>query len=158
MVSGDNVGKFLRMFGLEPWHIWVITAIVLVTLEVFVQGFVLVSLAMGALVAAVAHNLTDDLGWGLAGFVVGSAVALAVIRPLLVRTLMDDKPSPFGTEGMKGDSVIISAEKSASGGYLTRYRDSLWNVESSDELRANDKGLIINVRGNTLIVTRIEKE
>ena len=59
---------------------------------------------------------------------------MVLMRPILVRTLINDKPSPFGTEGIKGEHITITPGEAASGGYLTICRDSLWSVESADIL------------------------
>ena len=145
-------------FGIEPWHLWVMLGIILLTLEVFVAGFVLASLSVGAFAAAVFHGVTDDFGWALGGFVVGAAAGFFGLRPFLDRTVMDQKPSEFGTEGMKGQTVTIIGADQAGGAPGAQFRDSTWKIESSDELAAGDKAVIVDVKGATLVVSRINEE
>ena len=144
--------------GLEAWHIWVILGILLFTAEIFVPGFVLASLGIGAFVAAAAQAAFNDLGWAIAGFVVGASIALMAVRPLLVRTFMDDSPSPFGAEGMKGQIVTIIDAGDIGGQLKTQFRGSTWAVVSDDDLLEGDQAEITEVNGATLKVTRINQE
>jgi hypothetical protein len=144
--------------GLEAWHIWVIVGILLFTAEIFVPGFVLASLGFGAFSGAAAHAVSGDLGWAIAGFIVGALIALIAIRPILMRTFMDDSPSPFGAEGMKGQVVTITDAGDVGGQLKTQFRDSTWAVVSEDDLLEGDQAEIIDVNGAILTVARITKE
>jgi membrane protein implicated in regulation of membrane protease activity len=144
--------------GLEAWHIWVILGILLFTAEIFVPGFVLASLGVGAFAGAAAHALSGELGWAIAGFIAGASLALVAIRPLVVRTFIDDAPSPFGAEGMKGLIVTITDADDVGGQLKTQFRDSTWAVVSDDDLLEGDRAEIIEVNGATLKVARVNKE
>jgi len=144
--------------GLETWHIWVVLGILLFIAEIFVPGFVLAGLGIGAFAGAAAHAVSNDLGWAIAGFIAGTSVALVAVRPLLVRTFMDDSPSPFGTEGMKGQIVTIIDADDVGGQLKTQFRGSTWAVVSDDDLLEGDQAEITEVNGAVLKVTRINKE
>ncbi|MCZ6503429.1 MAG: NfeD family protein [Gammaproteobacteria bacterium] len=144
--------------GLEPWHIWVVLGISLFACEIFTPGFVLVSLGIGAFAGAACHAIFADFGWAVAGFAVGASIALVGIRPALVRTFMDDTPSPFGTEGMKGNIVTIADASDIGGAMKTQFRGSLWNVDSEDDLLEGDQARIVDVEGTTLKVVRLPEE
>ncbi len=144
--------------GLETWHIWVVLGILLFIAEIFVPGFVLAGLGIGAFAGAAAHAVSNDLGWAIAGFIAGTSVALVAVRPLLVRTFMDDSPSPFGAEGMKGQIVTIIDADDVGGQLKTQFRGSIWAVVSDDELLEGDQAEITEVNGAALKVTRINKE
>ena len=145
------------MLGFEPWHLWTIIAVVLFALEVFVPGFVLVSLGVGALFAAAIHQYTGDLAWAVGGWILGAALSFALIRPLLVKVMDADKPSGFGASGMIGDVVTVSDSEDVGGRLRATYRGSTWVLESEDDLMEGDRAVIAEVRGTILIVTK-EKE
>ena len=143
--------------GLEPWHLWVIIALCLFIGEVFISGFVLASLGVGALAGAFAHQLSGQSAWGIGSFALGSGIALLLIRPYFSKLLAPEEPSHFGAEGMLGDSILISDANDVGGVLKARYRDSLWTLRSEDELLEGDQALIIEVDGATLIVKKTEE-
>jgi membrane protein implicated in regulation of membrane protease activity len=142
------------MFGFEPWHIWLIAAVLFFVAEVFVPGFVLASLGIGAVIAAGVHQYTGDLNWGVGGWIVGAFLSFVFLRPVVVRTLVDDTPSGFGASGMIGNTVIVSDSEDVGGTLKARYRDSDWSLESEDDLIEGDTVTITNVRGTTLVVKK----
>ncbi len=145
-------------FAFEPWHIWTILAVCLFIGEVFLPGFLLASLAVGCLAGAAAHQLSDDIGWGIGGFAAGAAVSLGLIRPWLSRALGPEEPALFGADSMVGDTITVTDAGDIGGSTKARYRDSLWSLESSDELFEGDKVVITEVRGTTLVVQRHEED
>lgn len=144
--------------GLEPWHVWTIIAVCLFIGEVFLPGFILASLAVGALVGGIAHQLTDDMGWGIGGFALGSGVSLILIRPYFARALAPEEPSRFGADGMKGDIITITDASDIGGTLKARYRDSIWPIKSAEELFEGDRVVITDVDGSTLIVSKVEED
>jgi membrane protein implicated in regulation of membrane protease activity len=144
--------------GLEPWHIWAILAMCLFIGEVFLPGFILASLAIGCIVAAVSHQLTDDIGWGIGGFAAGAGVSLALIRPYLAKALGPEEPRHFGAEAMVGDTITVTDAGDIGGTQKARYRDTLWSLESTEDLLEGDQVRITAVRGTTLVVKRVEED
>lgn len=144
--------------GLEPWHIWTIIALCLFIGEVFLPGFILASLAVGALVGAVSHQVTDELGWGIGGFAVGAGISLVLIRPYFASALGPEENSRFGADGMVGDVITVTDAGDVGGTLKARYRDTLWSLQCSDELFEGDKVEITAVQGGTLVVKRIQED
>ena len=144
--------------GLEPWHLWVSIALCLLIGEVFVSGFVLASLGLGALTGALVHQLTGDMGWGVGSFALGSGAALLLIRPYFSKLLAPEERSSFGAAGMVGDAITVSDASDVGGQLKARYRDSLWSLKSEDELFEGDQVVITHVEGATLIVKKIEED
>jgi membrane protein implicated in regulation of membrane protease activity len=144
----------VRMLDFDPWHFWVIIALVCFIAEIFLPGFVLASIGVGALVAAAIHQFTGDLNWGIGGWIVGASIAFIFIRPVVIRTISSDEPSGFGASGMIGDVVIVSDSEDVGGNPKTRYRDSSWILESENDLIEGDHVKIVDVRGSTLIVKK----
>ncbi len=144
--------------GLEPWHVWVIVAVCLFIGEVFLPGFVLASLGVGALAAALVHQVTGDMGWGIGSFALGSGIGLLLIRPYFSKLLAPEEHSSFGAAGMVGDAITVCDASDVGGQLKARYRDSLWSLKSQDELLEGDQVVIINVDGATLVVKKIDEE
>jgi membrane protein implicated in regulation of membrane protease activity len=144
----------VRMIDFDPWHIWVIVALGCFIAEIFMPGFVIASIGVGALVAAAAHQYTGDLNWGIAGWIVGASIAFIFIRPIIIKTISSDEPSGFGASGMVGDIVIVTDSEDVGGNPKARYRDSSWILESDNDLIEGDRVEIVGVRGSTLIVRK----
>ena len=142
------------MIDFDPWHIWVIVALGCFIAEIFMPGFVVASIGVGALVAAAVHQYTGSLNWGIAGWIVGASIALIFIRPVIIKTISSDEPSGFGASGMVGDIVIVSDSEDVGGHPKARYRDSSWILESDIDLIEGDRVEIVDVRGSTLIVRK----
>ncbi|MEP5568671.1 MAG: NfeD family protein [Halioglobus sp.] len=147
----------MESIGLEFWHLWLIVGAILLTAEIFVPGFVLAGLGLAAFLAGFVHYGTDSLGWAMLAFSVGSLVFFFGIRPLAVRTFMDDKPSPFGVNAMKGKHVTISDSPDVGGGLQTHFRDTVWGVQSEDDLMEGDEAEIVDVKSAILVVKRINR-
>ena len=143
--------------GLEFWHLWLIVGAVLLTAEIFVPGFVLAGLGLAAFVAGFAHYATDSLGWALLAYSIATLVFFFGIRPLAVRTFMDDKPSPFGVNAMLGKRVTIVDSPDIGGGLQTQFRDTVWTVQSDDDLMEGDEAEILEVKSTVLVVKRVNR-
>ena len=70
---------------MEPWHIWVIVALVFVIVEIFTSGFAVMCISFGCLFGAVASALDWELKWQLLVFAAGTALAFLTIRPLVCK-------------------------------------------------------------------------
>lgn len=139
----------------QLWHLWLIAGALLLTAEVLIPGFVLMGLGIACFCAAALQFLTADTGWALLGFIGGALVFFFGIRPLAVRSFMDDKPSPFGVNAMLGKRVIIQDSPDVGGDLQTTFRDSSWTVESEDDLMEGDEAEIIDVKSTRLVVKRV---
>lgn len=140
--------------GFEPWHVWTIIAVCLFIGEIFLPGFLLASLAIGALAGAAAHQLGGYIGWGMAGFAFGAGISLVLIRPYVAKALGPEEDAKFGADSMLGDVISVSDASDVGGALKARYRDSSWSLRSDDELFEGDRAIIVAVDGATLVVRR----
>lgn len=143
--------------GLQPWHLWVILGVLLLTLEIFVPGFVLAGLGFAAVCAALVHYFSGDFGWALAAFSAGALVFFIGIRPLALRTFMQRGRAPFGIHGMVGKQVKVMGGPDVNGRYHTVFRDSRWRLESEEALNEGDLVEVVAVRTSTFIVKHIPR-
>ncbi len=70
---------------MEPWHIWVIVALVFVIIEMFTTGFAVMCISFGCLFGAIASALDWELKWQLLLFAIGTALAFMTVRPLVYK-------------------------------------------------------------------------
>ncbi len=147
----------MSSIALEAWHLWLIVGAILLTAEILVPGFVLAGLGFAAMCAAAVEYFTRDPGWALLGFIVGATVFFFAIRPIALRTFMDDTPSPFGVNAMIGQQVTVTDSPDVGGAMQAHFRDSTWQVESQDDLFEGDVAEIVAVDSTTLVVKRIAR-
>ena len=70
---------------MDPWHIWVIVALVFVIIEMFTTGFAVMCISFGCLFGAIASALDWELKWQLLLFAIGTALAFMTVRPLVYK-------------------------------------------------------------------------
>jgi len=71
--------------NLEPWHIWVIIALVFGIAEIFVPSFIAMSIAIGCLLSALGAGFEASFKIQLLLFSVGTAFAFFGIRPFMLK-------------------------------------------------------------------------
>lgn len=70
---------------IQPWHIWIIVALVFFIVEIFTSGFAVACFCAGALAAAVASAFSASLLWQIVCFAFFSFFAFVFIRPLILK-------------------------------------------------------------------------
>jgi membrane protein implicated in regulation of membrane protease activity len=93
---------------MSPSQLWLIAAIVLFILEIITPGFVLANLGVAAIGAAVAAWLGGDLLVQVITFVVLCLISFFTVRPLLQRTLRNDKTTLTGVNALAGRLVKVT--------------------------------------------------
>ncbi len=76
---------------IQPWHIWIIAALVFFIIEIFTSGFAVACFCAGALAAAVAAAFSASLFWQIVLFALFSFFAFVFIRPLILKLFFKDK-------------------------------------------------------------------
>ena len=69
----------------ELWHIWLIIALILFIMEIFVPSFVLFNFGIGALVGSFAAGLNLSTEWQIILFSLGTIMSFFLIRPIMMR-------------------------------------------------------------------------
>ena len=70
---------------IQPWHIWVIIALVFFIIEFFTSGFAVACFSIGALAAAIGSACHCSLIWQIVLFAVFSFLAFVFVRPLVLK-------------------------------------------------------------------------
>jgi len=144
---------------MEAWAVWVLTAIVLFTLEVFVPGFFLACLGVGSLIAGVLSMLNVGLTIQFFAFALVTLVVFIKIRPFFLKFLYrDDKGVRTNTEALIGkQGVVIEEIFSPTFQGRVKVGGEDWPAEAADGQRkvVGELILVERVEGNKVFVKRI---
>lgn len=154
----------MDLSSIETWRwIWLGAAVLFLVGEIAIAGsFFLAPFAVGAAVASVVAfgGLSVTVSWVV--FVVVSAVAAALLRPLAKRL---DRGSPESTSGSGrwvGREAFVLEPVPASGGGtgLVRLDQEQWRAESADagSIAAGERVLVTRVDGTRLVVRRTSSQ
>lgn len=67
----------------ELWHIWVITALICIIMEIFIPSFVLFNFGIGALLGSLAAGVNLSPEWQVVFFSAGTIISFFLIRPAM---------------------------------------------------------------------------
>jgi membrane protein implicated in regulation of membrane protease activity len=142
---------------MEPWHVWVIVALLLVVAEMFNGDFWLVCLGMGALLAAVVSLVIPGLVPGVLVFSAGSLAALLGVRPALLRRFHDLPRLRTNVDALAGRiGVVTEAIEPGTGRGRVLVEGEDWRGASLDDttLPAGTKVSVVRVDGTQLVVEK----
>lgn len=142
-------------FDISPWLLWFAAAIVLMVLEVFVPGFVLGCLAIGALGGMVASWVTGAWEIQLLVASVAAAVAFVFIRPFALKKLFRENELKTNIDSLVGRRARVSQafDKELLKGRVAVDGDDWMAISYADgDLQEGAAVIIEKVDSNTLIV------
>lgn len=140
---------------MEYWHWWVIAGLALFIFEIFVPGFVLGCLGIGAFFTAVVALLDVSLELQLVVFAVTSIISFFGIRPFVLKYLLKGDGLKTNIDSLVGREAIVTKDFEPimrKGRVKVDGDDWLANSSESIELSVGDRVLIEKVESNTLIV------
>ncbi len=141
----------------EVWQLWLAAAMGLIILEVFVPGFVLACLGVGALAGAMGAALGWSLSVQLVSVAVLSLVSFFFLRPTALRMFQSDG-ARTGVDALVGRECTVTTGFDASTG-LGRckvdgddWRAQLTPNAQADLASESSSVWVERVESNTLIV------
>lgn len=140
---------------LSDWHYWFAFAIVLMVLEVFVPGFVLGCIAIGALGGMVASWVTDSMEIQLITASAATVIAFIFIRPFALKKLFRPDTLKTNVDSLVGRRARVSQsfDKDLLKGRVAIDGDDWMAYSKTDgELKEGAVVIIEQVDSNTLIV------
>ncbi len=143
----QNIQELLR------WA-WIVVAVFFFLTEVFTAGIVLMCFGVGALAAALTAFLGAGLAWQIVVFIVVSAVAVLLSRPIAARI------SRPGVQQIAGDrvigkwAVVLQTVDPLTNTGMVRVESERWRAESmeGEQLEAGEVVEIVGVEGVRLLV------
>ena len=138
----------------EDWEAWLALAFVLGVAELLNLDLVLLMLAGGALVGAIAGLIGLPVAAQVLAAVAAAVAMLALVRPSVVRRLHAGPELTLGHAALVGKQGIAVSEVSAQGGQV-RINGELWTARPYDDTRVIPEGAMVDVlqiKGATALV------
>ena len=136
---------------------WVIAAIVMALLEAATVSLVSIWFAVGAIGAAIGAAAGLGVSWQIVIFVLLSAIALAVTKPL-VRKFRRRGASATNADRIIGaEGEVVESIDPVSGSGQVRVLGQIWSAKSADgqTAAAGEKVRVTAIEGVKAIVERI---
>ncbi|MBD3168348.1 MAG: NfeD family protein [candidate division Zixibacteria bacterium] len=145
---------------MQAWHIWVIIGILLIIVEIFTAGFLIINFGIGAIGAGIAAMLGLGIKTQIAVFAVVSLVLFIVSRKLASRYLSKDRPgSKTNVDALVGKIGVVTVMirgTTTRGGVKVSGED--WSAigELEEDIKVGDRVVVTGIDGNKLIVKKTE--
>lgn len=142
----------------EPWQIWTASALALLIFEVFMPGFVLACLGIGAFGGALGAYLGIVFEWQLVCAGITSLIAFVFLRPAMLKMGFSGEETLSGADALIGKEVVVTQEFDPQTGMgRCKIDGDDWRAKVSEEIPATKMALgkvlvIQSVESNTLIV------
>lgn len=148
------------MFGLSPWHIWLILGIIFVIVEIFDPAFFFLALGIGAILTAILSLLPfvrDSIVWQLLFFAVFSFISFLMMRKLGKKVLAHPG-NETNVYALKGKTGIVTKEILADGKGFVKIGGEEWTAQSEDSqaIAQGCKIEVVEIEGNKLIVKSVQ--
>ncbi len=140
---------------LQPWHIWVVIALICFVIEIFTTGFAIACLSIGALASAVACALNLPVIWQILVFAVFTFLAFVLVRPAvqkyLYRSASRQKTNVDALVGKRG-RVTLDIDPSTGYGRVAIDGDD-WKAVSADGALIEKGRAVEVVSVDSIIIT-----
>jgi membrane protein implicated in regulation of membrane protease activity len=139
---------------MSAWVAWAVIAAVLAAGEAATAALVLGPLALAAAVATLVAAAGAGVAIQVTAFVVGSAAALGILRPIAARHLRVPPHVRTGSAALIGTSATVIEQVSADGG-LVKIGGEIWSARSYDEDQVLEPGArvdVLKIEGATALV------
>lgn len=139
--------------------IWLGLLAAFVVIEAATVQLLTVWFAVGSLAALITYLFTDNIAVQIAVFVIVSAVALVVTRPL-VRKMTAAKKQPTNADRFVGcEGIVTDAVNNTEASGLVRVKGSLWTARTESDdclpIPIGSKVRVKRIEGVKLIVEQI---
>jgi membrane protein implicated in regulation of membrane protease activity len=136
------------------WLIWLVLAVGLGVIEIFSLDLVFVMLAAGALAAAGGAALGGGLPIQLALFVAVAGLALALVRPIAKRQLIQGPTLRHGAAQLVGETAKVLQRVGPDTG-LVKVGGQEWTArpfDATQEIEIGETVHVLKIQGATALV------
>ncbi|MEN8223384.1 MAG: NfeD family protein [Acidobacteriota bacterium] len=145
--------------------IWAITGIVLIFIEFFIPGLVIIFFGVGALVTALVTFVIGNpfsLPLQLLTFSITSILSLVLLRKYMKKIFTGKMENENGSENFNIEigrivPVVEYIQHGEIGGKV-KYQGTIWSAKSENSIPPGESVEIIGSKNLTLIVKKIKKE
>lgn len=142
-------------FTFEPYHYWIIAALICFIIEIFTAGFAIICFSIGALCGALAVWLGLGIVWQIVFFAVGTFISFVFIRPFVLKFIQKKSPEELKTnaDALVGKVAVVVEEidNGASKGRVAIDGDTWKAVSENGETISADKKVKV-VRRESLVL------
>jgi len=145
----------------DMWQIWVILAVILCIVEVFVPTFLALCFGIGCMLSALTSVFTSNIIIQVSMFCIGTLVCLFMVRPFFVKYLhKKSEHVKTNAEALIGKigRVTENVDNERNTGRAIVEGDD-WRVMSANDevINENEKVEVVKIDSTTLIVKPITK-
>ena len=141
---------------MPDWVIWAVAAVILAAGEAASAALVLGPLALAAAVAAIVAAAGGGAALQIVAFMVGSAAALLILRPI-ARSHMKQPPHiRTGAAALVGCSATVLEQVDRDGGRV-KIGGEIWSARSYDDDQVLEPGArveVLKIDGATALVAK----
>lgn len=118
---------------MEPWHIWIIVALIFFIMEIFTPSFAVACLSIGAIGGAIASACGLGLKFQILVFAIATLLAFVLVRPVVLKLFHNkSKEVLTNVDALVGKLAIVSEEiKPVVGGRVKVDGDD-WKAVTAD--------------------------
>lgn len=96
---------------MEPWHIWIIVALIFFIMEIFTPGFAVACLSIGAIGSAIASACDLGFKYQILVFAIMTLLAFVLVRPVVLKLFHNkSKEVLTNVDALVGKHAIVSEE------------------------------------------------
>ena len=139
-----------------PYYVWLIIAVLFITVEIFSVGLFYVCFAAGALAGMITGFITGSIVWQIVVFCVVS-VALIPISRIFARRVTDDSVRQAGADALIGmTGMVTEAIRPTENVGKVTVDGQNWRADSSADIERGTKIRVTAVKGAKLIVNVLD--
>ena len=137
----------------SPWLIWFLIGMGLAFMELFMPGFVIIFMALGCWVVALAVLIWPlSLTQQILLFIVGTVISIVFLRTRFLKTFqgtsMDSTPAGFDDFPYGIHAPVVKKITPNSMGRI-KYRGTLWDASAEEEIEEGEIVEIIDFSGSS---------
>jgi len=136
----------MESFVIAPWIIWLIVAVASFILEIFIPGFWVAILGIGALAAAPLAALGAGTTWQILVFAVVSIVAGIFFRPLALKYFFkSSEKREANTNAMIGKKAKVLSKITADEPGKAKIGSEVWTAIPENEEAVFNEGETVEI-------------
>lgn len=141
---------------MEPWHLWVIAALLLFIVEIFTTGFAVICIAAGALGGAAAAAFNAPFWGQILAFAILTLISLVTVRPLMLKYFSKGS-KPSNMDSLIGRKAVLTEPAGRDTPGRIRLDGDEWQVVSADAdtIPAGSWVEVVSRESNILTVKQI---
>ena len=141
---------------MEPWHIWIIVALIFFIMEIFTPSFAVACLSIGAIGGAIASACGLGLKFQILVFAIATLLAFVLVRPVVLKLFHNkSKEVLTNVDALVGKLAIVSEEiKPVVGGRVKVDGDD-WKAVTADG-RPVEAGKVVRILKVDSVILTVE--